>query len=338
MTESRLIERVKTLIEPSPAAPVGELPELPEPDSFLFQHDETGNTMFVDAQQVEWGFEKNNPRLHKIGGAFTEGQMRAYGEQCWKAGYKHGAWGDKPAVNQQLTTEQLDEREAFEREMSKPPFEFCMDRWPDDGAYAWPGNYTAYHTQCAWMAWQARAALSAGDADPLTRYRVWPDGTVQEGSESPYAWKSDDFAYVDAVTEEQAHETLKIKELLAANATKMIETADQQPAATESVAWNSIQTASWIGSQLMHQPSMFERAAVCKFVRSLGRHPTLLKHSPKTHPVPSVPADVVRDAARYRWLADCNNYEAGLALIIDPKLTEQALGAAIDAALRKDKP
>ena len=100
------------------------------------------------------------------------------------------------------------EREAFEREMSKPPFEFCMDRWPADGSYAWPGNYAAYHTQCAWAAWQARAALIAGDAV---------------------------------------------------------------------------------------------------------------------------------DAQRYRWLADCNNYEAGLALIIDPKLTEQALGAAIDAAMRKDK-
>lgn len=56
--------------------------------------------------------------------------------------------------------------------------------------------------------------------------------------------------------------------------------AAQQPATPEPVAWNSIQIASWIGSQLMHEPSMFERAAVCKFVRSLGRHPTLLKHSP----------------------------------------------------------
>ena len=106
------------------------------------------------------------------------------------------------------TAAPVGEREAFEREMSKPPFEFCMDRWPDDGSYSWPGNYAAYHTQCAWAAWQARAALSAGDAV---------------------------------------------------------------------------------------------------------------------------------DAQRYRWLADCNNYEAGLALIIDPKLTEQALGAAIDAAMRKDK-
>jgi hypothetical protein len=64
-----------------------------------------------------------------------------------------------------LTAAPVCEREAFEREMSKPPFEFCMDRWPDDGSsYAWPGNYAAYHTQCAWDAWQARAALSAGDA------------------------------------------------------------------------------------------------------------------------------------------------------------------------------
>jgi hypothetical protein len=63
------------------------------------------------------------------------------------------------------------EREAFEREMSKPPFEFCMDRWPDDGAYAWPGNYVAYHTQCARDAWQVRAALSAGDAVDAQRYR-----------------------------------------------------------------------------------------------------------------------------------------------------------------------
>ena len=71
----------------------------------------------------------------------------------------------------------------------------------------------------------------------------------------------------------------------------------QQPATGEPVAWNSIQIASWIGSQLMHEPSMFERAAVCKFVRSLGRHPTLLKHSPKIHPAAtSLPADVVRDA------------------------------------------
>ena len=58
------------------------LPPLPAPDSYLFQHDETGQTMFVDSQQVEWGFEKNNPRLHKIGGAFTEKQLQEYARQA----------------------------------------------------------------------------------------------------------------------------------------------------------------------------------------------------------------------------------------------------------------
>lgn len=77
-----------------------------------------------------------------------------------------------------LTAAPVGERERFEREMSKPPFEFCMDRWPDDGSYSWPGNYAAYHTQCAWAAWQARAALSASDAVDAQRYR-WLKGRSQ---------------------------------------------------------------------------------------------------------------------------------------------------------------
>lgn len=35
-------------------------------------------------------------------------------------------------------------------------------------------------------------------------YRVWPDGTVQKSHEKPYSWKSDDFTYVDADSEEEA--------------------------------------------------------------------------------------------------------------------------------------
>ena len=33
---------------------------------YFFQHEETGNVMSVDAQQVDWGFEANNPRLHRV--------------------------------------------------------------------------------------------------------------------------------------------------------------------------------------------------------------------------------------------------------------------------------
>lgn len=56
----------------SVAAPV----QLPEPDSYCFQHEETGLTEYVDAQQVEWGFEKNNPRWKRVGAAYSEHQVR----------------------------------------------------------------------------------------------------------------------------------------------------------------------------------------------------------------------------------------------------------------------
>jgi len=56
------------------------------------------------------------------------------------------------------------ERDAFEHDLSKSPFEFDMDRWPDNAPVDWPGSYKQYHVQCAWDAWKARAAMSAGDA------------------------------------------------------------------------------------------------------------------------------------------------------------------------------
>ena len=87
-----------------------------------------------------------------------------------------------------LTAAPVCEREAFEREMSKPPFEFCMDRWPDDGSYAWPGNYAAYYAQCAWVAWQARAALSAGDAVDAQRYRWLMDNCTLGIKQNGVGW------------------------------------------------------------------------------------------------------------------------------------------------------
>jgi hypothetical protein len=38
-----------------------------EPLAWMFQHEDTGLIDYVDTQQVEWGFEKNNPRWQKIG-------------------------------------------------------------------------------------------------------------------------------------------------------------------------------------------------------------------------------------------------------------------------------
>ncbi|WP_079212977.1 hypothetical protein [Brucella pituitosa] len=42
-----------------------------EPIGYLFQHEETGLTQVVEAQQVEWGFEKNNPRWQKISPVYS---------------------------------------------------------------------------------------------------------------------------------------------------------------------------------------------------------------------------------------------------------------------------
>jgi len=68
----------------------------------------------------------------------------------------------------------------------------------------------------------------------------------------------------------------------------------------ESVAWNQVQICTWIGNQLIHNPSMFERNEVCRYVRSLGRDKTLAKH---THPPHNEQVETLRrDAERYRWL------------------------------------
>jgi hypothetical protein len=59
------ITKAITAIKQARSAPVQE------PIGYLFQHEETGLTTFVDVQQVEWGFEKNNPRHQKIGPVYT---------------------------------------------------------------------------------------------------------------------------------------------------------------------------------------------------------------------------------------------------------------------------
>lgn len=46
-----------------------------EPVAFLFQHEDTGLTSAVDVQQVEWGFEKNNPRHINCGQLYTADQL-----------------------------------------------------------------------------------------------------------------------------------------------------------------------------------------------------------------------------------------------------------------------
>jgi hypothetical protein len=53
------------------ANPPAAQPAVQEPIGYLFQHEETGLTTVVEVQQVEWGFEKNNPRHQKIGPVYA---------------------------------------------------------------------------------------------------------------------------------------------------------------------------------------------------------------------------------------------------------------------------
>jgi hypothetical protein len=50
------------------------------------------------------------------------------------------------------------ERAAFEARVSSPPFEYCINRFPDDETKtAWPGQYRSEAVQLAWdfVRWRA---------------------------------------------------------------------------------------------------------------------------------------------------------------------------------------
>lgn len=100
--------------------------------------------------------------------------IQSYGEQCWKAGYKHGAWGDKPAVNQQLTTEPLDEREAFEKWLGIKPCGAAHD--------------------FGWAAWQARAAMAQ-----VSDINVAESFTNDTKDAERYRWLADSNNYYEAI-------------------------------------------------------------------------------------------------------------------------------------------
>ena len=52
---------------------------------------------------------------------------------------------------------------------------------------------------------EAEAEVMLETQAMLTKYRVWPDGTVQEVDENePYSWLSDDYLIVWAVSPEAA--------------------------------------------------------------------------------------------------------------------------------------
>ena len=45
-------------------------------------------------------------------------------------------------------------RATFREIFANAPYEFCMARYAEDNN-SWPGNYVAYHVECAWKAFNA---------------------------------------------------------------------------------------------------------------------------------------------------------------------------------------
>jgi hypothetical protein len=41
----------------------------------MYQNEDTGMTMFVDQQQIDWGFDKANPRLYKMYDVYDQKEL-----------------------------------------------------------------------------------------------------------------------------------------------------------------------------------------------------------------------------------------------------------------------
>ncbi len=72
----------------------------------------------------------------------------------------------------------MSQREAFETFISAPPFGMDVDRWPDNAAHAWPGQYHNISLERSWECWQEAsrqmreaAAQTAHDLNDRTSAR-----------------------------------------------------------------------------------------------------------------------------------------------------------------------
>ena len=57
-------------------------------------------------------------------------------------------------------------RAAFSEIFANAPYEFCMARYAEDNT-SWPGDYVAYHVECAWQAFNAAPATADSDAQEV---------------------------------------------------------------------------------------------------------------------------------------------------------------------------
>ena len=169
----------KALSQPEPAAPVKT-----EADSFCDLHcaDEhaPGCVLAADAEPVAWNPASKPLEFitecsdgtrflncaempaHAIRWSFAANPPRTALEPDPLEGTAHKEAVRRVGRADSVGGSMTDERKAFEAEISGPPYELDIDRWPNDQErYAWPGSYCDRGVDLAWCIWQARAALSA---------------------------------------------------------------------------------------------------------------------------------------------------------------------------------
>jgi len=113
-----------------------------EPVAWMFQHEETGRIMFVEAQQLEWGFEKGNPRLKKIGPVYTAPQPAPQGEPMayFNPQVKGGFYWAKPTKITAPVTVSVEPMPLYATPQQRKPL---TDEQREDISIGWRGrNWT----------------------------------------------------------------------------------------------------------------------------------------------------------------------------------------------------
>ena len=121
---------------------------------------------------------------------------------AWNRGHQAGLRAGESAikqatdaVNQQLTTEPVDERDAFESEMARRESWTACDFRPHPrrGEYPHP-DYLASYANAAWAGWQARAAMTQ-----VSDINVVESFTNDTEDAERYRWLADSNNYYEAI-------------------------------------------------------------------------------------------------------------------------------------------
>jgi len=121
---------------------------------------------------------------------------------AWNRGHQAGLRAGESAikqatdaVNQQLTTEPVDERDAFESEMARRESWTACDFRPHPrrGEYPHP-DYLASYANAAWAGWQARAATAQ-----VSDINVVESFTNDTEDAKRYRWLADSNNYYEAI-------------------------------------------------------------------------------------------------------------------------------------------